>query len=70
MKSAAVLTELIDDMERLGNKLIFIVNVSILDLHLSERARNGLLEFGVETIQSHNAIEDKIQNYRKSCAPS
>lgn len=70
MERTAALTELIDDIERFGNKLILIVNIATSEQLLSERARRGLLEYGTDTIKDYNDIEKKIQNYRDSCAPS
>ncbi|NMX87148.1 hypothetical protein HBO11_16470 [Pseudomonas sp. WS 5010] len=70
MKSTETLIELIDDIEQLGDKLMLIVNIATSEHQLTERARRGFLEYGIDTINSFSAIETRIKIYRKSCAPS
>lgn len=70
MKSTEALIELIDDIEQLGDKLMLIVNVATSEHPLTERARRGFLEYGIDTIKNFSDVENKIKSYRKSCAPS
>ncbi|MBK5413723.1 hypothetical protein [Pseudomonas sp. TH31] len=70
MKSTEALTELIDDIEKLGHKFFLMINIATSEQILSERARRGFLEYGIETIQNFNDIEVRLKSYRKNCAPS
>lgn len=70
MQSTEALIELIDDIERIGDKIVLIMNIATSEQQLSERARRGFLEYGIDTINSFSDIENKIKNYRDSCTPS
>ncbi|MQT56891.1 hypothetical protein GHO41_05945 [Pseudomonas sp. FSL R10-0399] len=58
------LTEVIEDIETLGNKFVFLITAATAEDPLSARARIGLLEFGSESIKALSSIENKLKNYR------
>ncbi|WP_045881044.1 hypothetical protein [Pseudomonas chlororaphis] len=64
------LTELIEDIENFGHKFMFLMNAASADAPLSERARIGFLEYGVESVKQFNAIEEKLKSYRENCIPN
>lgn len=70
MENTDTLIELIDDIEKLGDKIVLIMDIATSEQQLSERARRGFLECGIDMINSFGEIESRIKSYRKSCAPS
>ncbi|AIS15509.1 hypothetical protein JM49_28665 [Pseudomonas chlororaphis subsp. aurantiaca] len=69
-EAQARLIELIEDVENFGNRFMFLVNAASVDSQLSERARIGFLEYGVESVKQFNAIEEKLKSYRENCIPN
>ncbi|SDZ44978.1 hypothetical protein [Pseudomonas sp. NFIX28] len=64
------LDELIDDQERLSHKFCFLIGAATSDLPLSESARIGLLEYGIESVRDLNSFGLKLKTYRESRAPN
>lgn len=63
----AKLTELIEDAERLGGKIILLVHAATTGHTLCERGTIALSDFGTDSVQHFNEFEKKLKSYRAAC---
>lgn len=66
----AKLSELIEDAERLGGKIILLVHAATTGHSLCERGTVALTEFGTDSVQHFQDFEKKLKSYRAECAPN
>ncbi|MGF6490540.1 hypothetical protein [Pseudomonas frederiksbergensis] len=63
----AKLTELIEDAERLGGKIILLVHAATTGHTLCERGTIALSDFGTDSVQHFHEFEKKLKSYRAAC---
>lgn len=66
----AKLTELIEDAERLGGKIILFVHAATTGHALCERGTIALTDFGTDSVQHFNEFQKKLKSYRAACTPN
>lgn len=65
-----VLDELCEEVAECGNRFALIVDIATIDEPLSQRAKLGLTEYGISSIERFIEFEAKLLNYKRSCVPS
>ena len=69
IEAEAKLTELIEDAERLGGKIILLVHAATTGHTLCERGTIALSDFGTDSVQHFNEFEKKLKSYRAARKP-
>lgn len=65
-----ILNELCEEVTELGHRLALIVEVVTTDEQLSRRAKAGLTEYGINSVERFAEVEAKLIDYKNTCAPS